>query len=189
MEGNRVRILILGDGNFSFSSSLAHTLCRSRSSRGSPLAVAGSRLSATDSYFITATSFDGSAELAEKYPECSHNLRKLHQASSWSSSASASAAAGRMGAGTGASGGGPLMKICVAHDIDATQDLGSQLARELHTARDGDTLETGSNSDPDCDWGAGRGPFEFDYVIFNFPHLGVESEGRHRQLLGHILHR
>jgi hypothetical protein len=114
------------------------------------------------SYTIVATSFDSSAQLLEKYPEANHNLRKLDQLQKKSSG----------GIGPGSSRA-PIVNTYSAHNIDATQDLRAQLERELGAVA---TRQSRNN-------------FAFSYIIFNFPHLGVESEGLHRQLLGHFLHR
>jgi hypothetical protein len=123
----------------------------------------GFALSGAATYTIVATSFDSYSQVLEKYPESNHNLRKLDQLQKKS--------AGGCGA-PGSSEAPVIMDVCVAHNIDATQDLRTQLDREMGVMAS-----------------RRRTDVAFDYIIFNFPHLGVESEGLHRQLLGHFLFR
>lgn len=56
-------------------------------------------------------------------------------------------------------------QVQVIHGIDATKDLKSQLINASCTT------------------------IVFDYIIFNFPHLGYEDMHHHSSLIAHILYR
>ena len=112
-------ILILGDGNFSFSKSLIHTL---------------DKPGYNDKSHVVATSFDSKIEVLRKYPEAMSNFSSMKRARTSST---------------------------VVHGVDATQSLSSV-----------------SSVTP-----------IYNYIIFNFPHLGVEDCNRHASMIGHILYR
>ena len=120
-----MRILILGDGNFSFSLALYKSLDYLCS-------YLGSSYSASDSH-IDATSFDDLNSLLSKYPETKHIIQFLQSKDNCQ----------------------------ILHEINATRQLYHQLMTDQ----------------------------PYDHIIFNFPHLGVENELLHSNLLGHILYR
>jgi len=86
---------------------------------------------------VVATSYDSLAQLQAKYhPEIHTTLSRL----------------GKHGF------------VTVAHEVDATRDLRTQLPLSC--------IEDGAG---------------FDAVIFNFPHLGVEDARMHRSMLAHMM--
>lgn len=140
MEGNRIEILILGDGNFSFTYSLANALFKI------PNAI-NNNIKYANNFRIIATIYDSEKDLASKYPESSKYLKELSN----------------------------NKNITLLYDINATLDLNKQLNDKLHNSNNfGDEVNR---------------LYKFDHIIFNFPHLGVESFELHKILIGHFIHQ
>ncbi|EGD73634.1 hypothetical protein PTSG_05342 [Salpingoeca rosetta] len=130
-DSKRRVVLILGDGNFSFSLSLADALWgRCISKPAADAFFSTNTFDISDDLYILATSFDQREELLDKYPETAGILERLQRFS----------------------------HVQVLHGINAWQ-IQDQLPG-----------------------------VQFDAIVWNHPHLGVEDFRLHKFLMAHFFH-
>ena len=123
------RILLLGEGNFSFTRSLCESLSLIHSNNNKK----EKNKKKVIHYHITTTSYDTQQEVVRKYPEANNHFSFLTK----------------------------VKNVTIKHNIDALESLSTQ-------------LETS---------------YLYDYIIFNFPHIGKEDCQLHKCFLGHLLNR
>ena len=145
-------VLLLGDGDFTFSLSLMNGLnhfmavqphppsSSSSSSSSSSLSSSFDRCSSSDvsaSISIVPTCFDSSESVLQKYKDASGTIRKLTS---------------------------NTLVRSIEYGVNACENL-NWLVTERNDGR------------------------KFDHIIFNFPHLGIESAKQNSYLLGHFAQR
>jgi transposase-like protein len=169
-----MRVLLLGEGNFSFTRGLITALARvyrqqqlqhhnKRTPVGSP---AGNQFNgvpdASGGLFpirLVSTSFDSYEDVISKYPEFDSLKQNTYRLLSLNKISEEE------------------IHIQFVHGIDSTKPISAQLiAASCNPAS--------LRQDEDRD----KGPHYFDNIIFNFPHLGYESAVAHSSLVAHIFH-
>jgi hypothetical protein len=132
----KMRILILGDGNCSFGRALENRL----------------EFSSLTYDLLNITTFDSQEQLLTKYPETRSILQNFRK----------------------------NQKIQMKHSVDATKSLRFLLSQDIlpsppETHKTMGVLQDQQHQD------------RYDYVIFNFPHIGIENSQIHSSMIGHIL--
>ena len=179
-----LRVLTLGDGNFSFSAAIVqmHEGKRQRSKKtkltdakeasadipaissdASSASLSTASFQPSHRLLLTATSFDSAADLRAKYPEAARLCEKII-------------------------GGKKAKTNRVEHDVDATQlerTLRGKLAQQSSEA----VSSALATSIPTSGAPIPLSPDEpFDVIIFNHPHSGREDLALHGSLLAHFFH-
>jgi hypothetical protein len=210
-----LRVLTLGDGNFSFSAALAsmHDATHKRiRSKGKAKAASGDGTQSqssgaaatvkaavaatstpgipafhpTHQLQLTATSYDSAAALHAKYPEAARLIEKLLGAHG--AKRCASNAEGDSPASDSAAQ--PLPMRCVEHDVDATNLSQTLLPKLLaHSGTQGNSESASVAASASAAVTLSVPPaLQFDVIIFNHPHSGTEDLNLHSSLLAHFFH-
>ena len=165
-----IRVLTLGDGNFSFSLALLRLYCptkreRDRRLRSSPTLPMPLLPDEEARLQLVCTVFDSEEQLSAKYPETGQGV--VEELS-------------RRGAE-------------VLFNVDATA-IDASMTAERERGRqqrhdDGVEEEKDHDTSSGEQWVSGSaGLREFDCVVFHHPHSGREDVLYHRRLLSHFLH-
>lgn len=183
-----LRVLTLGDGNFSFSAAIAllnqpkrlrkkktthadadttnESATASSPSSSSPSVVPPFPFCPSHHLSLVATSFDSAIDLHRKYPEAAKLCEKI-------------------------SGHKKETTNKVEHDVDATK-LEKTLKQKLmqkQTVTESESVSSSSSSSASLDDDAPiPSSLQFDVIIFNHPHSGKEDLALHGSLLAHFFH-